>query len=355
MGKAKTALIKYIFLDIIGFTNNRSVEAQADLIGYLNSVVTETLEKHNLTTDEDILPKSHGQTILIPTGDGICIALIDVGDEYDIHLRVALDILALIDNHNSKTLDDMRKFEVRIGLNENVDNLVTDINGNQNVAGVGINMAQRTMSQADGSQILVAQATYETLFAREQYMKSFRKYKAKAKHSIEFDVYQYIDENKTGLNIKMPEVFIPPPPVAKGPPKLTKYTAYYLAHAIKNEAFFISKKEIYPHYATIILLHFLAQDSVEKSRADNKYRYSFFKTFRANSAPIQAQWDYYLRVDKCVGIELSDRIQVDLCKYADSFEHPGLLMYTFVSQKGKKKLRDEWLEIWQEFSLDELG
>ena len=150
MGKAKTALIKYIFLDIIGFTNNRSVEAQADLIGYLNSVVTETLEKHNLATDQDILPESHGQSILIPTGDGICIALIDVGDEYDIHLRVALDILALIDKHNSETPDDMRKFEVRIGLNENVDNLVTDINGNQNVAGMGINMAQRTMSQADG-------------------------------------------------------------------------------------------------------------------------------------------------------------------------------------------------------------
>lgn len=353
MGKAKTALIKYIFLDIISFTNNRSVEAQADLIGYLNSVVNETLEKHNLATDQDILPESHGKSILIPTGDGICIALIDVGDEYDIHLRVALDILALIDKHNSETPDDMRKFEVRIGLNENVDNLVTDINGNQNVAGMGINMAQRTMSQADGSQILVGQATHETLFAREQYMESFRRYKAKAKHGIEFDVYQYIDEDKTGLNIKTPEVFFLPRPVVKGPLKLTKSAAYYLAHAIKNENFFISKKGVYPNSATIILLHFLARDSAEKSNA-GKYREPVFETWKANSAPIEVQWDYYSKVDNWVAIGFSDRIQADLVEYADCFEF-SLVMYTFVSEKGQKKLRYEWPEIWQEFSLDELG
>jgi len=354
MGKAKTALIKYIFLDIISFTNNRSVEAQADLIGYLNSVVTKTLEKHNLATDQDnILPKSHGQSILIPTGDGICIALIDVGDDYDIHLQVAIDILALIYKHNSETSDEMRKFEVRIGLNENVDNLVTDINGNQNVAGMGINMAQRTMSQADGSQILVSRATYETLFAREQYMKSFRKYKAKAKHDLEFDVYQYIDEDKTGLNTKTPEVFIPSPPVVKGPFKLTKYAAYYLAHAVKNEKFFISKKGVYPNFSTI-LLHFLARDSAEKSYA-GKYKEPTFMTWRANSASIEVQWDYYSKVDTWIAIEFSDRIMADLCKYADCFEFSGIAMYMFVNEKGQKKLRDEWPEIWQEFSLDELG
>ena len=354
MGKAKTALIKYIFLDIIGFTNNRSVEAQTDLIGYLNSMVTESLEKHNLSTKGNIAPESHGQTILIPTGDGICIALIDVGHEYDIHLRVALDILALIDKHNSETSDDMRKFEVRIGLNENVDNLVTDINGNQNVAGMGISMAQRTMSQADGSQILVAQATYGTLFAREQYMKSFRMYKAKAKHGIEFYVYQYIDNDKIGLNIKTPEVFIPPRPMVKGPLKLTKCVAYYLAHAIKNENFFISKKGVYLNFSTILLLHFLALDSAEKSSA-GKYKEPIFMTWKANSASIEIQWDYYSKVDNWIALEFSNRIMADLVEYADCFEYGGLTMYTFVNEKGQKKLKDEWPEIWQEFSLDELG
>ena len=184
-------------------------------------------------------------------------------------------------------------------------------------------------------------------------MESFRRYKTKAKHGIEFDVYQYIDEDKTGLNIKTPEVFFLPRPVVKGPLKLTKSAAYYLAHAIKNEKFFISKKGVYPNFSTI-LLHFLARDSTEKSSA-GKYREPVFMTWKANSAPIQVQWDYYSKVDNWVAIGFSDRLQADLVGYADCFEFVALTMYTFVNKKGQKKLRDEWPEIWQEFSLDELG
>jgi Adenylate and Guanylate cyclase catalytic domain len=87
-----------------------------------------------------------------------------------------LAILNELKDRNSKAHDEMRQFEVRIGLNENVDNRVVDINGRPNVAGAGINMAQRVMSPADGSQILIGAAVYETLRHRECYMNTFREF-----------------------------------------------------------------------------------------------------------------------------------------------------------------------------------
>jgi len=354
MGKAKTALIKYIFLDIVGFTKNRSVEAQSDLIGYLNSIITESLEKHNLSTNQDILPGGKGESILIPTGDGICIALVDVGDDYDIHLRVALDILDLIWKHNLKTEDGMRKFEVRIGLNENVDNLVTDINRNQNVAGMGINMAQRTMSQADGSQILVSQATHETLCGREKYMKSFRQYTGKGKHGQTFPVYQYIEQGEKYLNMEVPKSFVQ---AKKIEPKLTKLVAYYLAHAIKHQRFFLSKtREYLLKYNAPLLLYLLAYESELQSCRTRYDQSSSFYTWGSRcGASIEEQYNHYAEIDSWVNIQfevlLEDR---HLSKFASCFE--GNIydrQYTFVSEKGRAKLKQDWPEIWREFSLDE--
>ena len=78
----------------------------------------------------------------------------------------------------------MRKFHVRIGINENVDNLIIDINGKLNVAGSGINMSQRIMSCCDGGQILISQTVYEFLSAREEYMNLFKVYPATGKHNV---------------------------------------------------------------------------------------------------------------------------------------------------------------------------
>ena len=362
MAKAKTALIKYIFLDIVGFTDNRSVEAQSDLIGCLNSLVTEVLEKHDLGAQQDILPRGKGRSIFIPTGDGICIALMDVGDNYEIHLQVALDILALIDKHNSETSDKMRKFEVRIGLNENVDNLVTDINGNENVAGMGINMAQRAMTKADGSQIIVCRATYEMLCAREQYMKSFRTYKAKGKHGQEFYVYQYSDDNKSGLNIEIPEVFVPPRPVTKSPPKLTKLAAYYLAQAIKNRQFFLSKVgDPCLEPVGTILLYFLAYDS-EELASQGSYGHTWQRTW-GSSTSIDKQYHFYIEMypgDRLVGFVVQQTLaqcinELHLKEFKDCFEvGRSLPNYVFASTKGQERLKQEWPKIWEEFSLDKL-
>lgn len=189
----------YIFLDVVGFTRNRSIEAQSDIVNALNSVVRDSVSAHNIPED---------RIIYIPTGDGICIALLNVERPFDIHIQIALGILERTQKHNNAVENEMRKFEVRIGINANTDNLVTDINGQRNVAGAGISQAARIMDKADGSQILVGRSVYDTLRYREKYATAFKHYRATAKHGTVLDVYQFVSEGCDGLNTDTPQAFV---------------------------------------------------------------------------------------------------------------------------------------------------
>ena len=80
----------------------------------------------------------------------------------DSHLSLALRIVAAVAEHNRDESSPMRKFDVRLGINENVDNVLADINGRRNVAGDGISMAQRIMDKADGGQILAGASVHES-------------------------------------------------------------------------------------------------------------------------------------------------------------------------------------------------
>ena len=227
MTEALTKNVKYVFLDVEKYSQMRSVEAQVEIIKILNRIVKETVNSH-IKKKEDV--------IYLPTGDGICIALLNPTLAYDVHLLISLDILAKIDNHNRKIDDKMRKFSVRIGINENVDNLIEDVNGKINVTGAGINMSQRIMGLADGNQILLSQSVYETLKYREKYMNSFKVFQAKVKHGININVYQLISSEYPNLNCKIPHEFLSK---KNRVIHLTKFVAYYFAHCIKNRNFFV--------------------------------------------------------------------------------------------------------------------
>ncbi len=183
MADAQSTSVKYVFLDVVGYSVGRSVEAQTDIISFLNNFVKESVLQLSLADT---------QVIYLPTGDGMCIALLGAESPYDIHVLLSLEILKKLEAHNQSATDDMRKFQIRIGVNTNVDNVVTDINGQRNVSGAGINTAQRVMNKADGNQVLAGEGVYETLRHREKYMKSFRSFTATVKHGIELRLHQLI-------------------------------------------------------------------------------------------------------------------------------------------------------------------
>jgi class 3 adenylate cyclase len=177
---------KYICLDIVGYTHERSVEEQLTILGALNEIVRDTLDENKLPLTDD------GPVVCLPTGDGMCIALINNSDP-EIHLRIALGILQGVARHNNeaeKAEKEKLVFQVRIGINSHTDNLVTDINGRRNVAGVGINTAFRIMDLADGQQILVGQAVHDDQLGR-RYEKSFLAHSAVVRHGKELTVHQF--------------------------------------------------------------------------------------------------------------------------------------------------------------------
>ena len=121
----------------------------------------------------------------------------------DIHLQVAIKVLESFHTWCSRAPFN-RHAELRIAINESVDAVVTDINGNRNLAGTGINSAQRLMSIANGNQIILGRAAYETLHSRDKYADAFRQVKAEVKHGHILSAYQFTGLSAPFLNAEMP-------------------------------------------------------------------------------------------------------------------------------------------------------
>lgn len=92
---------KHLFLDIVGYSKNRTVEAQSDIISKLNEIVKKVLNENKVTTSK---------RLLLPTGDGMCITFIN-NPQYDFAIVIAVAILEELKLYNDKTTDNMRKLK----------------------------------------------------------------------------------------------------------------------------------------------------------------------------------------------------------------------------------------------------
>jgi class 3 adenylate cyclase len=333
----REAHVRYVFLDTVGFTRNRYVEVQARLVDALNAIVTESVES-NIGDDRDV--------ILIPTGDGIAIAILN-SRSWDIHLRLALTILARLADYNGQQQEPMDKFDLRIGLNENVDNVIRDINGQRNVAGSGISMAQRIMDHADAGQIMVGRAVYEILSPREKYAKHFRPFQAHSKHGLSFPIYQYVGQSP-GLNTDTPVAFRTTKPEES---KLTRFAAYYIAHALKHRQFLLSRNADFKRdYAATVLLGLLAEDSKDVAIAAT-HEAPLLITWKAGSVSFEEQYQHYYQNEwKILSYASKFVSEHYLSPYRSLFEggeyDPS---FVFPSKAGFEKLLKDWPSIAKEF------
>ena len=177
----RTSYIRYIFIDIVNYTLSRYIDEQCHNLFILNGIV-----RHYLTisgTPED-------KYLLLPTGDGVCIALVDVLEPYDLDACLAVEILCGIDQVNRINDPDKNKLKVRIGISENVDNVILDINNRPNVIGHGINMAQRMMSVTQPMSISLSENVFERLKQRDRYSDWLKPYDAIVRHGSKIKCYQ---------------------------------------------------------------------------------------------------------------------------------------------------------------------
>lgn len=250
---------KHLFLDIVGYSKNRTVEAQSDIISKLNEIIKKVLIENKVAASK---------RLLLPTGDGMCITFIN-NQQYDFAIVIAVAILKELKFYNDKTTDNMRKIEIRIGINENIDNIIIDINNKKNIAGSGINYAQRIMSLADGNMIMIGSSVYEQVNKRDKYYGKFRAWNAIIKHNERLPVYQYIDENISVLNTQIPVIFqqIEKPKIEIN---LTDHLSMYLAIVYKGvDIYGPLKKDIFDTEYLVITLYQLA-DFVQSFFSNSK-------------------------------------------------------------------------------------
>ncbi len=336
-----TRFVRYVLMDIVGFSANRTVEAQSDIIAILNRVVRKAT--HTLVS-------SRNKVLFLPTGDGICVAILDPLLPYDIHVQLAVGVLQRLYTHNQAITDDMRKFQVRLGVNENVDNLITDINGSSNIAGAGINSTQRILGFADGGQILVGQTVFETLTHREAFKGAFRSYQAVAKHSVRLPIHQLILPKADWLNSTPPQSLAPP---ARAVPRLSVREAYLFAHAIRNQEFFRSvDPRGQARAALTVLLYYLATDSEQLSEkvlgeVPSIHAYGHGKL------SVAEQLKYYMAADFQLCFDLATHIWNGLYHLAPYFEG-SYGFVCFINSRGREKLRSEHPKIWTEMQLGDI-
>ncbi len=346
----KRSYAKYVFLDVVNFSK-RSAEAQSEIVQHLVRLVRESLALHDIKADE--------HCILIPTGDGMCIALLNQAIDYDKHIQLALTILGLLVKHNSEIEDESRRFDLRFGINQNTDILVTDINDRNNVAGAGINLAARIMSKADAGQILVSDSVFQELQPSEAYMGKFKEFTASAK-GVSFRVHQYVAESYQGLNTVVPSAFISVQPKKT----LSEETAYYFEHAISLRQMFLKIKgsTFFSNDAAVVLLARLANDSLRKSKTTEVQGEPSPRTHGAGKLTVEEQYEYYASQDFWTLDDAANFIvhgdsawgSLRLNDFAECFEYSDYLRhYAFLNAQGVKKLQEDWPTIAHALHSDE--
>jgi class 3 adenylate cyclase len=181
----RIALVRYIYVDIVKFTLDRSVEAQVAIMESLSRCVRQALAAFELDGD---------RVVYLPTGDGVCICLIDQREPYDLDIRVAVILLESVYALSLAEVEEESRYAIRVGLNENQDNVVVDIGGRRrNFVGLGVNNAQRLMSLAAPFQLLMGAAVYQRLAQRRLYRPHLYSLQGIVKHGKRVLCYGYHD------------------------------------------------------------------------------------------------------------------------------------------------------------------
>lgn len=181
----QTILVRYIYVDIVGFTLERSVESQVRIMEALNRSVRQSVAT---------LEIDHGEIIYLPTGDGVCICLLDRSAPLDCDIRIAIMLLETVHSLWLAETEKECRFAIRVGLNENHDNIVMDIGGyRRNFVGNGVNHAHRLMSLAAPFQLLMGPAVYQRLYQRRLYRPHLYALHGIVKHGEKVLCYCYHD------------------------------------------------------------------------------------------------------------------------------------------------------------------
>src|SRR4051794_24901606 len=132
-----------LFIDIVGYSK-LLINQQSDQLETLKAIVRGTEQFKKAEAD--------GKLLRLPTGDGGALVFRTTTEA---PVLCALEIASVLKAHP--------ELKVRMGIHSGPVNEVSDLNEQANIAGAGINLAQRVMDCGDAGHILVSRHVAEDL------------------------------------------------------------------------------------------------------------------------------------------------------------------------------------------------
>src|SRR6476619_869185 len=132
-----------LFIDIVGYSQ-LLINQQSEQLDILRKIV------HG--TEQCRAAQAEGKLLRLPTGDGAALVF-----------QTTPEAPALCALEITKELKKHPELRVRMGIHSGPVNAVTDLNEQSNIAGAGINIAQRIMDCGDAGHILLSKHVAEDL------------------------------------------------------------------------------------------------------------------------------------------------------------------------------------------------
>jgi TolB-like protein/class 3 adenylate cyclase/cytochrome c-type biogenesis protein CcmH/NrfG len=162
-----------------------------DIVGYSKLLITEQSEQMQKLreivrgTEQFRLAEAAGKLLRLPTGDGGALVF-----------RTSPEAPVLCAVEISKALKTHPELQVRMGIHSGPVNEITDLNEQANIAGAGINVAQRVMDCGDAGHILLSRHVAEDLEQHPRWRSHLHELgECEVKHGVRMSVVNlYTDE-----------------------------------------------------------------------------------------------------------------------------------------------------------------
>jgi TolB-like protein len=165
-----------LFIDIVGYSK-LLINEQSEQIQKLKEIVR--------GTEQFRLAEAEGKLLRLPTGDGGALVF-----------RTTPEAPALCALEIAKALKNHPEIHVRMGIHSGAVNEITDLNEQANIAGAGINVAQRVMNCGDAGHILLSKHVADDLEQYPRWRPQLHDLgECEAKHGVRLSVVNlYTDE-----------------------------------------------------------------------------------------------------------------------------------------------------------------
>ena len=138
-----------LFMDVVGYSK-LLLDEQRELVEHLTEIVR--------NTEQVRAAEAADKLIRLPAGDGMALVFFNSPEA---PVQCAIEI--------TKKLKQHPQLKLRMGIHSGPVNEVQDVNGRANVAGAGINIAQRVMDCGDTGHILLSKRVAEDLTQSRQW------------------------------------------------------------------------------------------------------------------------------------------------------------------------------------------